>query len=163
MNPVSQVLVQHNGETRTLSEWAKHLNMPWDTLRARYTRGTRGDKLFKPVTLDPTKGDAHLKHYLTIKGVTKTVPEWAKASGISYSVLLGRAKMGWEDDRILKPVGKSKPRVLREPRQPLPRCTDTTDLRQKFRDAVNESNKRSLTQQLRDVIEASHKKVIDHP
>ena len=137
--PVSQTIIQHNGETRTLQEWAKHLHLPWDTLRARYMRGARGDKLFKPVTTDKTKGDHHIKHYLTIKGVTKTIPEWAESSGIPYHLIISRAKLGWDDDRILKPAHKAKPKQVREP---LPRPKNPVDLRERFRNALEASRKK---------------------
>jgi hypothetical protein len=107
-------------------------------------RGARGDRLFKPVTTDKTKGDHHIKHYLTIKGVTKTIPEWAEYAGIPYHLIISRAKLGWGDDRILKPAHKAKPKQAREP---LPRPENPVDLRERFRNAL----------------EASTKKVIDHP
>ena len=144
MTPISQTLIQHNGETRTLKEWADHLRLPWDTVRVRYMRGDLGDKLFRFVDTNSMKRDHHVKHYLTIKGVTKTLPEWAAYAGIPYHLIISRAKMGWDDDRILKPARKAKPKAVR---QPLPRPENPVDLRQ----------------QLRDEIEASRKKLTHHP
>lgn len=130
MNPVSAALIEHNGETRTLQEWAQHLHLPWDTVRTRYMRGDRGGRLLRPVAVDAMKGYHHVKHYLTIKGITKTIPEWAQYAGIPYHLIISRAKMGWDDDRILKPARKAKPKQMREP---LPRPENPIDLREKFR------------------------------
>jgi hypothetical protein len=130
MNPVSRTLVEHNGETHTLQEWAQHLHLPWDTVRTRYMRGDRGGRLLRPAPANVMKGDHRVKHYLTIKGVTKTIPEWAQHTGIPYHLIINRAKMGWDDDRILKPAHKAVPKQVREP---LPRPKNPTDLREKFR------------------------------
>jgi hypothetical protein len=130
MNPVSKTSISHNGETRALKEWAQHLNLPWDTVRVRYMRGDRSAALFRPVPRDAMKGYHHVKHYLTIKGVTKTIPEWAEDAGIPYHLIISRAKAGWDDDRILKPARKAAPKQVREP---LPRPENPVDLREKFR------------------------------
>lgn len=133
MTPVSKTIIHHNGETRTLHEWAEHLSLPWDTVRTRYIRGDLGDKLFRPIATSPLKGDHRVKHYLTIKGVTKTIPEWAEYAGIPYHLIIARAKLGWDDDRILKPAHKAKPKTVREP---LPRPENPIDIRQRFRDVM---------------------------
>ena len=130
MNPVSKTLIDHNGETRTLREWAQHLHLPWDTVRTRYMRGDRGGTLLRPAPPNTMKGDHRVKHYLTIKGVTKTIPEWAQYAGIPYHLIISRAKLGWDDDRILKPARKAMPKQTREP---LPRPKNPVDLREQFR------------------------------
>lgn len=39
--------------------------------------------------------------FLTHKGKTKSVSDWAEITGISYDVIWGRIGLGWNDDRIL--------------------------------------------------------------
>jgi hypothetical protein len=46
---LSGVIVDHDGRSMTLKEWARFLNIPYATLRMRYTRGKRGDDLFQQV------------------------------------------------------------------------------------------------------------------
>jgi len=133
MTTVSKTIIHHNGESRTLQEWASHLNLPWDTVRTRYIRGDRDAKLLRPVNTDAMKGYHHVKHYLTIKGVTKTLPEWAEYAGIPYHLIVSRAKLGWDDDRILKPAHKAKPKMERLPPT---RPNEPVDMRQRFRDVM---------------------------
>lgn len=45
----SLTYVEHNGETRPLQYWAEQLNIDIHTMRDRYKRGLRGDRLFAPV------------------------------------------------------------------------------------------------------------------
>jgi len=46
---LSTTAVEHDGYRYTLREWAEFLSIPYATLRMRYTRGLRGDELFKQV------------------------------------------------------------------------------------------------------------------
>jgi hypothetical protein len=43
-------LVTHNDTTLTLSDWAKHLGVPYNTLKSRYDQGKRGEQLLSTVT-----------------------------------------------------------------------------------------------------------------
>lgn len=45
----SPIYIEHNGETKTLQRWAEQLNIDIHTMRDRYKRGLRGDRLFAPV------------------------------------------------------------------------------------------------------------------
>ena len=38
---IANVLLTHNGTTKTISEWSVHLGIPYPTIRMRYTRGER--------------------------------------------------------------------------------------------------------------------------
>lgn len=48
-NMRSNVYVEHNGETKTLSQWERFLGMKTGTFKSRYQRGKRGDSLFRKV------------------------------------------------------------------------------------------------------------------
>lgn len=45
-NKLTNVRIEYNGETRTLAEWSEHFGINDGTLRDRYKRGLRGDRLF---------------------------------------------------------------------------------------------------------------------
>jgi hypothetical protein len=49
-NRRDSIFVTREGETRTLTEWARELEFSPVTLFGRYSRGLRGDALFAPVT-----------------------------------------------------------------------------------------------------------------
>ena len=40
-------------------------------------------------------------HFLTVKGVTKTIAEWSEIVGIHERTLCARAKRGWTDEQIV--------------------------------------------------------------
>lgn len=40
-------------------------------------------------------------HFLTVKGVTKTIKDWAETVGINEQTLCERAKRGWTDEQIV--------------------------------------------------------------
>jgi len=44
-----EILITHDGITKTLEEWSEALEIQYDVLRMRYRRGLRGDELFKQV------------------------------------------------------------------------------------------------------------------
>lgn len=46
-NRRNTVMVEHNGETHTITEWAKITGLNRSTLNNRYCRGDRGDRLFE--------------------------------------------------------------------------------------------------------------------
>ena len=48
-NKRSSVLITINGETKTLTQWARIYNIGAPTVFSRYNRGWRGEKLFSPV------------------------------------------------------------------------------------------------------------------
>jgi len=55
------------------------------------------------------------KHTITHRGITRTVAQWARITGIGYAVLKSRKEAGWDDARILStPVlkkGANRPRI----------------------------------------------------
>lgn len=53
-NKSNNVRIEYNGESKILWDWAKELSMCYGTLRLRYGKGDRGDKLFRPSRGGPT-------------------------------------------------------------------------------------------------------------
>ena len=48
-NRRNTIKIEWNGETHTISQWAKITGLNRSTLNNRYYRGIRGDELFRPV------------------------------------------------------------------------------------------------------------------
>lgn len=46
-NRRNSILIEHNGETHNITEWAKITGINRSTLKNRYWRGVRGEKLFE--------------------------------------------------------------------------------------------------------------------
>lgn len=46
-NRRNSILIKHNGETHNLAEWAKITGLKTSTLKSRYWRGDRGERLFE--------------------------------------------------------------------------------------------------------------------
>jgi len=92
-------LHSYNGEIKTLKDWAKHLNMNYDTLRARIVK--YGLTFDEAIQQDPY---GKIKY---IDGVGKTVKEWAEDYGISAGNVYDRLHKGWDLEKALKtPVNK---------------------------------------------------------
>jgi hypothetical protein len=95
-----------NGETRTLSEWAKLTGIPRGTLKGRLT--------VHKWTVERTLTTPLQRTFLTYKGKTKSLREWAEIVGIPRQLLSRRAGYGWSDEEILTTpirVTKHKPRA----------------------------------------------------
>lgn len=57
-NRRNTIRIEWNGETHTISQWAKITGLNRSTLNNRYYRGIRGDELFRPaVEKNPPKGE----------------------------------------------------------------------------------------------------------
>ena len=55
-----------------------------------------------------------VKRYLTLKGVTKPLAQWAREFNLSYSVLLKRIKSGWTEEEAMQ----TRPLKRHQRRQP---------------------------------------------
>lgn len=63
-------------------------------------------------TLNEQCNNRRTNQNLGIKGISKTVTEWAKESGLSPETITWRVKAGWPDDELLMPPSYS-PRAHR--------------------------------------------------
>lgn len=86
-NRDTNVFVTHNGETKTLMQWAEHLGWKYGLIASRWKKGVRGDALFAPPEYQ--RGATY-----TYKGRTMTLPEWVKETGVPYATLKWRIKNG---------------------------------------------------------------------
>jgi len=107
-------LIEFNGETLNVAQWADRLGI------ARQTLLNRLDLLQWPVERAMTTGARPMKRSgrprkeaitLSLNGVTKTRAQWAKELGVSDSAISARIKLGWSMERALTtPPGPSGPK-----------------------------------------------------
>lgn len=43
------IYLEHNGVNKLLIEWCEEFDMDYNVIKARYNRGDRGEKLFRPI------------------------------------------------------------------------------------------------------------------
>ena len=94
-NKRTNLFIEYNEETHTLSEWSEILNIPYTTLQSRIcSYGWDIEKAFTtPIKTYPT---------YTYNGETHTILEWSKILGVSRSTLSDRIyKYKWDIDRVL--------------------------------------------------------------
>lgn len=84
-NKSTNVVIEHNGISKTISEWADVLGISYSTAKSRYKSGIF-DKLF-----DVKNANEKL---VTHSGVTKSIKEWAEFLGLNYSTVRARIRKG---------------------------------------------------------------------
>ena len=57
---IANTFVHHNGEAKNIKQWCKDLNLNYTTVRVRFARGTRGDRLFAPTNTNPKPVDLQM-------------------------------------------------------------------------------------------------------
>lgn len=102
------ITLTYNGETLTLTQWAKRTGLDYGTLKWRLNRGwSIEDALYKP----PQVGVYEKKYdgeTLTCFGETLTYRQWRDKTGIPATAIKDRVKrLGWDPERALTvPVKK---------------------------------------------------------
>lgn len=86
-NRRTNVIITHDGESLTLSEWADKLGLPYLLVFTRYREGKRGAKLLEPRKQTPNQ-------LTTFAGITLTLRQWALVSGVKYTCLWERRNTG---------------------------------------------------------------------
>lgn len=112
-------LLEYDGQTRCLSEWAILTGISASTIWLRLNRGWSVSEALT-VESSYSNGSLERRHtnplaisintpFISYKGETKCLKEWASITGISYNTLYTRYQRGWGCDRLL-----SKPRAYRQ-------------------------------------------------
>jgi len=86
-NRDTNVVIEHEGKSMTLMEWAEHFGWKYGLLASRWKSGLRGEALFAPPKLVRNVGVTH-------EGVTRTLREWATVAGVPYETIWWRYKNG---------------------------------------------------------------------
>ena len=93
------MMIEYNGETHTIKEWGKKLNMSYGSIHKRLQVGwSIPDALTKP---------NHTKLY-TVNGKTHTLTEWANISGIPKATIVSRLKTGMDISMAIKLPSKKQ-------------------------------------------------------
>lgn len=102
-NTSRNIFVTIDGDTKTVSEWARVYGISLHTI---YGRTREGWPIVKAITT-PSKGKKNLD--FEYHGVTKSIPKWAKEYGICKSTLKYRLLSGWSiEDALNTPVRQLK-------------------------------------------------------
>lgn len=90
-NKRNNLLVEINGDEKTLTEWCKERKCNYPAVVLRYHQGIRGEKLFEG-----------RRTRLTHNGITDSVSGWSKRTGIKQSTISMRiTKYGWPVEKAL--------------------------------------------------------------
>ena len=88
--------ITYHGETHTVAEWERKLNMKCGILEQRLLRGmTLSDALSTPVKTCQTR-------YVTYKGKVMSLHGWAKHLGMNYSTFQSKINKGISMEDIIK-------------------------------------------------------------
>ena len=91
-------VLEYNGERRTVSEWARRLDVPKVTI---YLRLRRGHTVGQALGLEPIKFDYLWRcRKITYKGETQTTREWADRLRLSLNWFNLRLKKGLPEEEV---------------------------------------------------------------
>lgn len=96
-----------NGETRSMSEWARMAGITLEAFRKRLSTGKVGADLIAEKLPRGRSGEK-----IDINGESKTIKEWSELCGISISLLRSRCRSGVRGEALLappKPPGRISP------------------------------------------------------
>lgn len=96
-NRRSNIRVEFQGRTQTLKQWCDELKLPYLAVKARLEHGHTVDSAFKHVY--PGKRIDSI--IVEFNGQIKSLTEWSRELGISYTTLKHRFKRGLEPEQIL--------------------------------------------------------------
>ena len=102
-NKERSVKLTYKGETFTLTQWARKLNMSYEQVRTRYRYGWEPEDIFEAPKNKYRKPRKHgnRSKLITYNGETLTVTEWAKKLGVDYEIIRSRLRYGWTPEKIL--------------------------------------------------------------
>ena len=94
-NMRKNVMIEYNGKTQTLAQWADEMNIPYKTLHKRIKDGWDIEKAL-------TQKENPLHCAITYNGKTQTIAEWAREYNINYDKLKRRInKYHWSIEKAL--------------------------------------------------------------
>lgn len=95
-NRSNNVLIEIDGQIKTIPQWAEISNLNRSTIRQRYNSGIRGNDLLKPLKKEPI--------LVEINGRTDTLAGWSRSVGLKPAVLQKRYRLGWRGEKLLSPL-----------------------------------------------------------
>lgn len=103
-NRRNNAVIECDGESHCLSEWAEILGVPYHRLVSRYQRGWKPEEIIhgrERVINTETYRNRKTNHLLTYRGETHCAIEWAEILGINVNTIRVRVHRGWSDERVL--------------------------------------------------------------
>lgn len=118
-------LLSHNGKTEPVSQWSDDTSLPQAVITGRLKRGWTVaqalDTSYRPGQRQSRPEDDRL---LSVGGVTRTLTEWGRATGIDRTTLAARLDRGWSaDDVVGKPVRYMRMSASRRAKLVAPKST----------------------------------------
>lgn len=98
LNRCNVLLIEFNGETLSISEWARKIGLKITTLQRRIAKGWPAEKA---LTTPKQELDERNAKYLTFNGKTMSYTAWSKEMGIGKKILTNRIANGWSVERAL--------------------------------------------------------------
>ena len=95
--------IEHNGEKKTIAEWAKAIGVSRQTIRYRLEAGWKTEDVISPVVdggINRLPGN-NFNRYLEFEGKKMTVAQWARELGMRKTTLLSRLSSGWSIQKAL--------------------------------------------------------------
>ena len=100
-NKSTNILLTCNGVTKTLSQWADHTGLSYQTICKRYKLGKSVEQIVNEPNPEPMT--------LTLNGETKTIVEWSKALNIQAVTIRSRLRKGYSTEEALSVVDLVNP------------------------------------------------------
>ena len=90
-------LIEINGETKTLAEWAELSGNLGEVIRSRLARGiTPYNAVFDPPMSGQQKARSRKNNrQIEVDGVVHCLARWAELSGTHRATITGRLRRGW--------------------------------------------------------------------
>jgi lambda repressor-like predicted transcriptional regulator len=93
-NRRGNVLVTHDGKTKTLTDWSKQLGISRGTLEGRMKRGWPAASILATPVKDTNR-------LFVAFGREQTVAQWSKESGVPVGTIRARLDRGWNVERAV--------------------------------------------------------------
>lgn len=99
INRRNTIWITHEGETKTLKDWARHFGIEYTTLRKRV--------LVQNVPFEKAIDPKNFDRCVEIDGERHTVTEWCRIKGLHQGDVFSRIHRGWSKiDAIQTPIKK---------------------------------------------------------
>jgi hypothetical protein len=92
-------VIQWDGRSQTLTQWARELGIGWATLLSRLDRWGLPRAFTEPLNVAKR---TQLRPLITHNGKTQSVSDWARELGLKYTTLKARLDKGFAVDAALR-------------------------------------------------------------
>ena len=94
-------MINYQGKTKCIAEWAEEFGLPYEVLRLRIKDGWDLEKAFTTPSGN--------QNYFTYQGKSMLIAQWERELGMRPHTLAARLKRGWTfEQAVTTPVRKLK-------------------------------------------------------